>query len=546
MAMALKIFCSYSHKDDALRAELMKHLSWLQRDGLIESWDDRRLEPGDEWRQQIDNHIQTAHIILLLISADFMASEYINDVELKVALERHRKNEAIVIPVILEPCEWRRGPIGFLQAVPQDGKAVTLWANQAEAFAAIAHSIGDVAQKFQPKPSTDPAKPPVIVPRHGPQQRMVDAAIPSHIVKDRSTELHVLIRLPDSKGLAGVLQEDEGAEARPEDVRSKGFDVEFPMRVDGSLGPLKMTVRVSSLDFEPNVQEKNILVPPDKDSDDYTFYLVPRQLGKLSVTVELQWEDAVRGSRSLRTECTAQAASGSAPPKMNLVQMPVEVAAGNRRMMRGGAEAAMRPSTQVADRSMRGGAPAPEDTGEHETYKRAMPPPAPPAPMQATENRRVPTQTQVPPAPAPTPEPVRRSRWYANPAWTAPLAAVLMITASVSYFRFNSSGVKPNGHDPVPSLGAVVYTGKIVDSSTSEAVPFSKVTMELEDGRKIQAVTDKDGNFHLDLKNVQPGAPARISVDSPKYEVAQHPVVISNAKAAPLQLKRKTLMRDVK
>src|SRR5262249_26703341 len=141
----------------------------------------------------------------------------------------------------------------------------------------------------------------------------------------------------------GVLQADPDAEARPEDVRSKGFDVEFPLRVDGSQGPLTMTVRVSSLDFEPNTQEKKILVPPDKDSDDYTFYLVPRQVGRVSATVELLWEDALRGSRSLRTECTAQAASG-APGQMNVVQMPLEVGAGSQRVMRGdGGEAATRP-----------------------------------------------------------------------------------------------------------------------------------------------------------------------------------------------------------
>ena len=99
--MALEVFYSYSHKDEALRDELEKHLALLKRQGLITNWHDRRIGAGDEWRDQIDAHARSAQIILLLISADFLASDYCYDVEMKLALERHAAHEAVVIPIIL-------------------------------------------------------------------------------------------------------------------------------------------------------------------------------------------------------------------------------------------------------------------------------------------------------------------------------------------------------------------------------------------------------------------------------------------------------------
>jgi hypothetical protein len=86
--MALEVFYSYSHKDEKLRDKLAAHLALLQREGLIDSWTDRRITAGNEWRSQIDEHVRSAHIILLLISANFMASDYCSDIEMKIALER--------------------------------------------------------------------------------------------------------------------------------------------------------------------------------------------------------------------------------------------------------------------------------------------------------------------------------------------------------------------------------------------------------------------------------------------------------------------------
>jgi len=148
--MALEVFYSYSHKDEKLRDKLAAHLASLQREGLIQSWTDRRITAGNEWRNQIDEHVRSAHIILLLISSNFMASDYCSDIEMKIALERDKRKEAIVIPILLSPVDWSRAPFAHLQALPRDNKAVTSWSNRDEAFTAIAKGLRErVAQKTE-------------------------------------------------------------------------------------------------------------------------------------------------------------------------------------------------------------------------------------------------------------------------------------------------------------------------------------------------------------------------------------------------------------
>jgi len=322
--MALEVFYSYSHKDEPLRDKLEKQLSLLRRTGLIVNWHDRRIGAGQEWRAQIDAHVRTAHIILLLISADFIESDYCYDVEMRLALERQAKHEAVVIPVILRPVDWSYAPFADLQALPRDGRPITKWADEDEAFADVARSIREVVARFEPSAPVARPDPGLLVDRLVPKPRVVDAAIPSHVVKDLGTRLLVLIRLPDSPGLRGVLQMEED-EARPEDVRSRPFNITFPLGPTGKPDPLKVTVKLTSPDFSPPEQAKNIFVPPDADSDVCPFMLTPKQIGRLTVLVELHWQDAIRGHRSLATKCVAEATDVPIQPEMNIVQMHVPV-----------------------------------------------------------------------------------------------------------------------------------------------------------------------------------------------------------------------------
>jgi len=147
-AKPIEIFYSYAHEDEELRDELEKHLSILKRKGVIQGWHDRRIGAGREWEDEIDTHLNTAHVILLLISADFLASDYCYDVEMKRAMERHQAGEARVIPVILRPCDWEDALFGKLQALPMDAQPITSWPNRDEAFLDVARGIRGAVEEL--------------------------------------------------------------------------------------------------------------------------------------------------------------------------------------------------------------------------------------------------------------------------------------------------------------------------------------------------------------------------------------------------------------
>jgi hypothetical protein len=137
----IDVFISYSHEDDYWRKELEKHLSNLKRQREIADWSDRKIEAGLEWEAQLKDKLESSPIILLLISADFLDSDYCYDVEMQRAIERHDAGTAKVIPIILRPCDWQHSKFSKLQVLPQDGKAVTLWKNQDSAFLDVVQGI---------------------------------------------------------------------------------------------------------------------------------------------------------------------------------------------------------------------------------------------------------------------------------------------------------------------------------------------------------------------------------------------------------------------
>src|SRR5262245_20632667 len=126
----VRVFFSYSHQDEVLRNELVQHLTALARVGKIDGWHDRMITAGEEWKGQIDERLRHADVILLLVTSAFIASTYCYDVEMREALERHKRGEAVVVPVILRPVDFTGTPIARLQALPKDARAVTTWDNR--------------------------------------------------------------------------------------------------------------------------------------------------------------------------------------------------------------------------------------------------------------------------------------------------------------------------------------------------------------------------------------------------------------------------------
>ncbi len=151
-ATVIKVFISYSHKDESLRDELTTQLSLLRRQGFISDWHDRKIVPGDEWAREIDRNLNTSQIILLLVSADFIASDYCYGIELKQALKRHKEGKARVIPIILRPVDWEDALFGKLQALPKNAKPVTTWPNRDEAYLDIAKGIREIVKELNGLP----------------------------------------------------------------------------------------------------------------------------------------------------------------------------------------------------------------------------------------------------------------------------------------------------------------------------------------------------------------------------------------------------------
>ena len=151
------VFFSYSHADEALRDQLEKQLAMLKNQGVIETWHDRRIPAGGEIDAAIDEHINSDEIILLLISADFIASPYCFNREMARAMERHEAGEAQVIPVILRACDWQHPPLNKLKAVPLDGKPIVEWPHIDRAMLEVAQAVRQAASKFTEAPTAPPS-----------------------------------------------------------------------------------------------------------------------------------------------------------------------------------------------------------------------------------------------------------------------------------------------------------------------------------------------------------------------------------------------------
>ena len=128
------VFVCYAHEDEAYRARLQKSLRLMERKGLVATWHDRKILPGSEWEEEIDEALEKARLILLLISADFFASDYCWGREMARALERHGAGEARVIPIVVRACPWEDSPIAGLQVLPTGGKPVASWPLEDEAW----------------------------------------------------------------------------------------------------------------------------------------------------------------------------------------------------------------------------------------------------------------------------------------------------------------------------------------------------------------------------------------------------------------------------
>jgi len=142
--MSKKVFISYSHTDEELKNRLINHLSSLVRKEAINIWHDRKLIAGYDFDHEIKQELLDSDLILFLISSEFIASDYINDVEVKKALDMHEKGDAIVVPIILRPCDWKELKFGKIQALPKDANPIINWGNMDQGFMSVIDGIKEI------------------------------------------------------------------------------------------------------------------------------------------------------------------------------------------------------------------------------------------------------------------------------------------------------------------------------------------------------------------------------------------------------------------
>jgi TIR domain len=148
-AKPIQVFYSYAHKDEIFRRELEKHLSNLRQQGFIQEWHDRMIVAGTDWAFDIDTHLNSASLILLLISPDFMESDYCLSIEMTRAMELHKAGEAYVVPILLRPVDWEGAPFARLQVLPSGARPITVWEDLDQAFLNVSRGIRQVIERLR-------------------------------------------------------------------------------------------------------------------------------------------------------------------------------------------------------------------------------------------------------------------------------------------------------------------------------------------------------------------------------------------------------------
>jgi hypothetical protein len=148
---SVEVFCCYAREDLSLLLALKNHLKPLEQEGLITLWDDININPGMEWEKEIYHHLNMAQIILLLLSSDFMNSDYCDSDTMQQAMKRYERGEALIIPIILRAVFWQQASFGKLKVLPENAMPVTSWPDRDEAFYAVTKGIREAVEKYVAK-----------------------------------------------------------------------------------------------------------------------------------------------------------------------------------------------------------------------------------------------------------------------------------------------------------------------------------------------------------------------------------------------------------
>ena len=141
----MRAFISYAHSDGAMLDRLHAHLAMLRRDGTLSQWYDRDIMAGGDIDKEVAKELSLCQLFLALASPDFLNSQYCYETEMANAIRRHDAGEIIIVPIILEPCDWLSSPLARFKALPRDGKAISIWTNHNTAFLDVVNELRKLA-----------------------------------------------------------------------------------------------------------------------------------------------------------------------------------------------------------------------------------------------------------------------------------------------------------------------------------------------------------------------------------------------------------------
>lgn len=327
---SVKVFLSYSHKDEALKEKLDAHLSALKRSGIVETWSDRKIPAGEDWKKEIDKRLLDADVVLLLISSDFLASDYCYFVETANALDRHHRGQAKVIPVVLRPVDFHGLPLADLQMLPKDARPVTSesWPSEDEAFKNVAQGLGAAIDDFLEAQSLRHNL--AELPKMEVEARYLDAAVAHKITVDTVHEVVTMVRLPDSKGLAKILPQQSSQQSDysclASDIRSEPFDARFPIGPGGARVSPRLRLTIDAPDLTINDADKTFALEWSQDSIRFAFLVKATKIGEHRVRVNLFTGDISTAEVLLKTSSGTEEPPGPGTAKENILLASVRLA----------------------------------------------------------------------------------------------------------------------------------------------------------------------------------------------------------------------------
>ena len=157
MQTRTKIFISYSHEDNRWRTRLASHLAVLAMEGIIDLWDDRKLEAGDDWFERIHEQMLTARIAVLLVSSAFLTSKFIREEEVPKLFDQHEKGGMTVYPLLVKACPWQEVSwLARLEVRPREARPLASYraAKADELLVEVAREISSLAKDRDAQPPT--------------------------------------------------------------------------------------------------------------------------------------------------------------------------------------------------------------------------------------------------------------------------------------------------------------------------------------------------------------------------------------------------------